>query len=208
MSPRSAVFLGVTVISATLAVAAPARADVVDVTTAAQLRAALAGAVPGQTIRLAPGTYRGSFVTTKPGPVTLSGPADAVLINDGPAGDAPACPAPTAGWDSGYGLWIFNSPHWNLTGFTVQESKKGIVLDNAHHTTIDSVSVHHVDEEDGEMFEDAKKAHREGRIDLDQLGKQLEARRKQLFENIASTGDEGETAEAEANEVESVQPVG
>ncbi|USX54566.1 cellulose binding domain-containing protein [Lentzea sp. HUAS12] len=124
----------------------------VDVATAAQLQAALAAATPGQTIRLAAGTYRGSFVVnsragTASQPITLTGPRGAVLINDGPSGEAPSCPAPTAGWDSGYGLWVFGSPHWNLTGFTVQESKKGIVLDNSHHTTIDGVSVHHVDEE-------------------------------------------------------------
>jgi chitodextrinase len=123
----------------------------VNVSTAAQLQAALANAAPGQTIKLAAGTYHGSFVTQKAGtaaqPITLTGPANAVLINDGPTGDAPSCPAPTAGWDSGYGLWLFNSPYWNLTGFTVAESKKGIVLDNSHHTTVDGVYVHHVEEE-------------------------------------------------------------
>ncbi|WP_394613293.1 cellulose binding domain-containing protein [Lentzea sp. JNUCC 0626] len=124
----------------------------VNVSTAAELQSALAGAQAGQTIKLAAGTYRGSFLAngkagTSSQPITLSGPANAVLINDGPTGEAPSCPAPTAGWDSGYGLWLFNSPYWNLTGFTVQESKKGIVLDNSHHTTIDSVSVHHLDEE-------------------------------------------------------------
>lgn len=121
------------------------------VSTAAQLQAALANAAPGQAIKLAAGTYRGSFVTTKAGtaakPITLSGPANAVLINDGPSGDAPDCPAPTAGWDSGYGLWLSGAPYWNLTGFTVQESKKGIVVDNSPHTTIDGVNVNHVDEE-------------------------------------------------------------
>ena len=76
-----------------------------------------------------------------------SGPSSAILVNDGPTGTGPSCPAPTAGWDAGYGLWLFNAPYWNLTGFTVAESKKGIVVDNAHHTTIDGVTVHDVDEE-------------------------------------------------------------
>ncbi|MEV0678873.1 cellulose binding domain-containing protein [Actinosynnema sp. NPDC050436] len=129
----------------------PAGGSTVDVATAAQLRTALAAAAPGQTIRLAPGVYRGSFAATRPGtsaaPITLTGPADAVLVNDGPSGDAPACPAPTAGWDPGYGLWLHDAPHWNLTGFTVRESKKGIVVDNSHHVVISRVSVHHVDEE-------------------------------------------------------------
>jgi chitodextrinase len=123
----------------------------VDVSTAAQLQAALSNVTAGQTIRLAAGTYRGSFATQRAGSasqrITLTGPANAVLINDGPSGTAPSCPAPTAGWDSGYGLWLFNAPYWNLTGFTVAESKKGIVLDNSHHVTIDGVNVHHVEEE-------------------------------------------------------------
>lgn len=129
----------------------PPAGDTVNVSTAAQLQVALANAAPGQAIKLAAGTYRGSFVTTKAGtaakPITLSGPANAILINDGPSGDAPDCPAPTAGWDSGYGLWLSGAPYWNLTGFTVQESKKGIVVDNSPHTTIDGVNVNHVDEE-------------------------------------------------------------
>ena len=82
-------------------------------------------------------------MTTKAGtagaPITLTGPSTAVLINDGPSGDAPSCPVPTAGWDSGYGLWLFNAPYWKLKGFSVTESKKGIVLDNSHHVTIDGV---------------------------------------------------------------------
>ncbi|MGW5746108.1 cellulose binding domain-containing protein [Amycolatopsis sp. NPDC003861] len=137
--------------TSTTTTTAPPTGDTVDVATAAQLQAALANAVPGQAIRLAAGTYRGSFVTTKAGtaarPITLSGPANAVLINDGPSGDAPDCPVPTAGWDSGYGLWLANAPYWTLRGFTVQDSKKGIVADNSPHTTIDGVTVHHIDEE-------------------------------------------------------------
>ncbi|KFU77447.1 Right handed beta helix region [Amycolatopsis lurida] len=125
--------------------------DVVDVSTAAELRAALAAASPGQTIRLAAGTYRGSFVATKPGtagaPITVTGPSTAVLVNDGPSGEAPSCPAPTAGWDSGYGFWLYGAPYWHLKGFTVQESKKGIVADDSHHTVIEAVRVHRIDEE-------------------------------------------------------------
>ncbi|WP_447007773.1 cellulose binding domain-containing protein [Saccharothrix isguenensis] len=123
----------------------------VDVSTAAQLQAALAAATPGQTIRMAAGVYRGAFAITRPGtaaaPITLTGPADAVLVNDGPSGSGPGCPTPTPGWDPGYGLWLHDAPHWNLAGFTVRESKKGIVADNSHHTVIDRVHVHHVDEE-------------------------------------------------------------
>lgn len=123
----------------------------VDVSTSAELTAALSSAQPAQTIRLAAGEYRGAFATQRAGtassPITLTGPENAVLINDGPSGTAPSCPAPTAGWDSGYGLWLYGAPYWRLTGFTVKDSKKGIVLDASHHVTIDGVYVHHLDEE-------------------------------------------------------------
>ncbi|MGW1012153.1 cellulose binding domain-containing protein [Streptomyces termitum] len=129
----------------------PPAGPVVDVATAAELRAALASAAPGQTIRMAPGEYRGSFVAQRPGaadrPITLAGPRDAVLVNDGPAGSGPSCPAPTDGWDSGYGLWLYRAPYWNLTGFTVRDAKKGVVLDASPHVTMDGLHVHHVDEE-------------------------------------------------------------
>lgn len=123
----------------------------VDVTTPEELRAALAEARPGTTITMAPGEYRGSFLAQAAGeagnPITLTGPADAVLINDGPSGTAPDCPVPTEGWDSGYGLWLYESAHWNLSGFTVADSKKGIILDDSPNVTVDSVSVHDIEEE-------------------------------------------------------------
>ncbi|WP_424215824.1 sheath polysaccharide-degrading enzyme (plasmid) [Streptomyces sp. BI20] len=158
-----AVLLAATVTCGALTAATPppahAAADVnaavnadVAVATAAQLKAALAAAQPGQTIALAPGTYRGSFVAERPGtataPITLTGPREAVLINDGPTGGpSGSCPAPAAGYDSGYGLWLFGASHWKLSGFTVAESKKGIVLDSATHVTIAGVAVRDTDEE-------------------------------------------------------------
>ncbi|MGW4210701.1 right-handed parallel beta-helix repeat-containing protein [Lentzea sp. NPDC004789] len=131
--------------------AGPGAEVAIPVSTSDQLRAALAAAKPGDTIQLAPGTYRGSFITQKAGtsgsPITLTGPSSAVLVNDGPSGEPPACPVPTAGWDPGYGLWLYNAPYWNIRGITVAESKKGIVLDNSHHVTIDGVTVRKIDEE-------------------------------------------------------------
>ncbi|MFD3519117.1 right-handed parallel beta-helix repeat-containing protein [Streptomyces sp. NPDC058653] len=129
----------------------PLAANVVEVSTSAELADALDGAEPGQTIELASGEYRGSFVTQRAGtagkPITLTGPRSAVLVNDGPSGEAPSCPSPTAGWDSGYGLWLHGAPHWNLNGFTVKDSKKGVVLDDSHHVKISGLHVHHVEEE-------------------------------------------------------------
>jgi chitodextrinase len=134
----------------TVTTSAGSGAAIVDVATAAELRTALANTRPGQTIRLAPGTYAGPFVATTAGTasqhVTLTGPATAVLTNAA-SGTAPSCPAPTAGWNSGYGFWVFNAAYWDLTGFTVAGAKKGIVIDNSPHTAISGVSVHDTDEE-------------------------------------------------------------
>ena len=68
------------------------------------------------------------------------------------------------------------------------------------------VTVHHLNEEDEDLFEDAKQAHREGKIDLDTLGERLAARQQEIYRNIAETGEEGVTCEADANEVESALP--
>jgi hypothetical protein len=134
----------------TIPVTPPADADVY-VTTAAELSTALAAAQPGQVIALASGTYEGSFVATTAGtitePITLIGPADAIITNDGPLGTSPSCPTPTAGWDSGYGLWLHGASHWRLQGFTVADAKKGIVLDSSTHVSIVGVTVRDIEEE-------------------------------------------------------------
>jgi hemerythrin-like domain-containing protein len=62
-------------------------------------------------------------------------------------------------------------------------------------------TIHHIDEEDEELFEDAKKAHAEGKLDLDALGKTMRDRQAELYGEIMDTGDEGETQEADAEEI-------
>jgi hypothetical protein len=65
-------------------------------------------------------------------------------------------------------------------------------------------TIHHIDEEDDDLFEDAKQAHAKGKVDLDALGEQLRARQAKLYDDIAATGETGQTNEAEADEVERV----
>jgi hemerythrin-like domain-containing protein len=65
-------------------------------------------------------------------------------------------------------------------------------------------TVHHIDEEDEDMFEDAKEAHRDGRLDLDAIGEKLRARQQQLYDEIARSGDVGETRDAMPDEVPTV----
>lgn len=62
-------------------------------------------------------------------------------------------------------------------------------------------TIHHIDEEDEDMFEDAKQAHAAGKLDLDTLGDQLRARQAELYRQIETDGEIGETEEADAEEI-------
>ncbi|MFJ6382767.1 right-handed parallel beta-helix repeat-containing protein [Kitasatospora sp. NPDC092039] len=105
---------------------------VVRVSTAEQLRSALAAAVPGRTIQLADGTYSGNFKATVAGTatarITLVGSAKAVLTT------------PTGG---GYGLHLDGASYWTVQGLTVTGAQKGIMADAANHVVLDGVTVHH-----------------------------------------------------------------
>ncbi|MFF8440306.1 right-handed parallel beta-helix repeat-containing protein [Streptomyces californicus] len=129
---------GLTVVSA-----GPANAAVIDVSTAAQLKSALTTVSPGDTIRLADGTYTGNFKATRPGTsgarITLTGSAGAVL---------------TAG--GGYGLHLNGASYWTVHGVTVRGGQKGIVTDAANGVVIDSVTVHDLDME-GVHFRDSSR---------------------------------------------------
>ncbi|MFF1833320.1 right-handed parallel beta-helix repeat-containing protein [Streptomyces sp. NPDC058231] len=116
------------------ATAGAAATTVVEVSTAAQLKAALAAAAPGDTIRLADGTYTGNFKATVPGTaaarITLTGSAAAVLTASG-----------------GYGLHLNGASYWTVQGVTVTGGQKGIMADTAEGVVIDSVTVHDLDME-------------------------------------------------------------
>ena len=51
-------------------------------------------------------------------------------------------------------------------------------------------TMHHIDEEDSKLFEGAKEAWEEGKIDLVELGQQLSARCKELYDRLDSIGRE------------------
>jgi hypothetical protein len=115
-----------------------------NVSTATQLKSALAAAKPGDTISLANGNYADQFVATTPGtasaPITLTGGANAVLSDPLFNPGNTDCPS----GQTGYGLWLQGASYWNLKGFTVTKAKKGIVMDGAQHVTIDGVNVHDI----------------------------------------------------------------
>ena len=63
-------------------------------------------------------------------------------------------------------------------------------------------TIHHIDEEDEELFEEMKEAHAAGKVDLDALGDKIRARQAELYERVKADGDVGETDEADAEEIE------
>lgn len=116
----------------------PPPGAVVDVATEAELAAALAAARPGQTIRVAAGRYvnrsrwTAAAAGTADAPITLTGSRAAVLASTGPTGN--------------YGLWI-TGDRWRVTGLTVADATKGIVVDGARHVVLDGVEVRDVGDE-------------------------------------------------------------
>ncbi|MET8688683.1 right-handed parallel beta-helix repeat-containing protein [Streptomyces sp. NPDC004732] len=123
---------GLTMASAATASTAPART--IEVSTAAELKTALADASPGDTIQLADGTYSGNFKTTVAASansrITLTGSSKAVL---------------TAG--GGYGLHLNGAAYWTVKGVTVTGGQKGIMIDSARGVVVDTVTVHGLDME-------------------------------------------------------------
>ena len=122
----------------------------INVSTAAQLSAALAGARAGDTVALAAGTYTGAFYATVSGtasaPITLTGPRTAVLSNSGGACD-PNVPSGGLVSYCGYGVHLNQASYWRLAGFAVANSAKGIVLDAANHNVVDGVEVSGIGDE-------------------------------------------------------------
>ena len=108
----------------------------VTVSSSSQLQWALKQAQAGDLIKLADGNYRGQFVATKSGSansrITLCGSRASVL--DG------------GSYKKGYGFHLKGS-YWTLTGFTVRNSQKGIVLDRASHNILRKLIVADVGQE-------------------------------------------------------------
>jgi hypothetical protein len=124
----------------------PGGGRTVYVTTSAQLTAAVADAQPGDTINLADGNYTGSlrvgnytgsFTLVRSGtasaPITLTGSRSAVIDGDGTGGH--------------YGLYIVGANYWNVTGITVTNASKGIVLDGSNHVTFDNIRAYNIGSE-------------------------------------------------------------
>jgi len=99
------------------------------VSSAAGLQYALKNAVPGDVIVLAPGTYTGTFSTSVAGtadaPVWICGPRDAVLDLKDPT--------------KGIAVSLLGSSWVTVTGMTIQNAQKGVVVLGGSHDTISDV---------------------------------------------------------------------
>lgn len=117
---------------AALAPSAGAATTVVQVSTASQLKTALAAAAPGQVIQLADGTYLGNWkITSRAGtadaPIVLRGSRAAVLRTSSGGGNV---------------LQLTSSPWWTVQGITLEHAQKGLMIDGSDHVTVDGVLVH------------------------------------------------------------------
>jgi hypothetical protein len=103
----------------------------------AQLRSAVASAKPGTVIRLASGIYKGGIKVTASGtaakPIWICGPSSAVLDNSNVR--------------SGVGVTIKGARHVNVSGFTIQSFRKGVVLDGASRSSASDLVVRNIGEE-------------------------------------------------------------
>jgi hypothetical protein len=112
-------------------------AATVRVFTAPQLRQALGRARPGQVITLADGTYTGSFSASASGttaaPVMLCGGRGAILQGTSTS--------------TGYVLHLQRASHWRISGFTLRNAQKGVVLDGAGDVGLQDLLVEHLGEE-------------------------------------------------------------
>jgi hypothetical protein len=109
-------------------------AQIVNVSTASQLKNALDAAQPGQTILLADGVYDlSSGIFTPPigldgtptQPITVKGSRNAVLT--------------TGTYITGYAFQFKGNKYWTLKGFTTRNCKNGIMVDSSQYITIDSI---------------------------------------------------------------------
>ena len=115
----------------------------VNVTTGSELSAAIADALPGDKIHMADGVYEGKLLVgkytgafsivkggTAMAPVELTGSRAAVIDAGGTGGH--------------YGLYIAGASYWDITGITVTNASKGIVMDGGNHITLKDVRVYNI----------------------------------------------------------------
>ncbi len=111
---------------------------VVNVSTGAQLKAALLNARPGDDIVMADGIYKGRFVIdaaangTVAAPITLRGSRSAILDGENV--------------NTGYVLYL-QASYWIIKGFTVTNGLKGVMVDGSRYSMFDELKIYSIGEE-------------------------------------------------------------
>lgn len=111
----------------------------INVSTKDELQKALSNAQAGQTIVLANGIYTGQFKIpaningTASQPIVLKGSKDAILET----GDV----------NKGNALELQGNSYWILEGFTVQQSKKAVMIDYSNNITVKNLTIKNIGEE-------------------------------------------------------------
>jgi len=107
------------------------------VSTLTELRSAVAAAVPGTAIRLAPGRYTGGITVTRSGtssdPIWICGPRTAVLDN--------------GNVQSKNGVLLDGVRHVNVAGFAITNFRKGVVVSSSDYASVADLYVRYVGEE-------------------------------------------------------------
>lgn len=127
------------------AIACPATGNIVNVSSSAQLVAALDDAAPGDVIQLADGTYTGKFRAAVSGtassPITIRGSSQAVL-------DAGTVASGNTLKVQGQASASGNDPnntsyadYWCISGITIAGGTTAVMVDLARHVTIVGVTI-------------------------------------------------------------------
>lgn len=104
----------------------------VSVSTASALGSALAGAQPGDQIRLADGVYTGHWKAT------VSGRSDARISLCGGRGAV----LTTGSLDSGHALWLNGASYWTVAGVTLREALGGLSISGGSHNLVENLEIH------------------------------------------------------------------
>lgn len=116
----------------------PTRYTLVKVENASQLKKALAEALPGDSIVLAPGTYSGKFILKKGGtqakPIVITGAGNETILDAGST-------------ETGYVFHLQSANYCKIKNMTLQNGMKGLIADESSFNTFDGLTIKNMGEE-------------------------------------------------------------
>lgn len=125
--------------SQTILQSSSAKQVIINVTTKEELQSALNNAQPGHVITLAKGIYTGQFKIPK----GIDGTATQPIILKGDK----AAVLQTGDINKGNGLELQGNAYWIIDGFTIQQSKKALMIDYSNNITVQNLTIKDIGEE-------------------------------------------------------------